>query len=438
MFHQSDRAACTCGRLVNSSGKDGIRMLNRNTWRIGALLVAVGALAALVATSVAPAASHKRNAGSLRIWVDADRLNATKKLAQQWASSRGFSVQVVQKGFGNIRDDLKTVKADDAPDVIMAAHDWTGELAANGLVVPLFPKKAALKQIPKYARTAFTYGKLFGMPVALENVGLFVNTKLAKVPKNWADLEKRALAFKKGGSGRVALDVQQGSGGDAYHMYPLFSGLCGYIFGSSHGKLNPNKLGVANPVFLKNSKLIDRWNKEGLVSSKIDGNTATQLFTSGKAAYWITGPWNIDTARKAGISFKIVQVPKIKCGSVPFLGVQGLMVTKYSSTHGVATAAKDFVQSFMAKSSSQYELTVLNGRYPANTAAAKRVKDAALKQIGQASKGGVPMPNIPQMNSVWGDLGTAWVKATKGSDATPAKAAFQTAARNIRTKIAGG
>jgi maltose-binding protein MalE len=48
------------------------------------------------------------------------------------------------------------------------------------------------------------------------------------------------------------------------------------------------------------------------------------------------------------------------------------------------------------------------------------------------------MPNIPQMNSVWGDLGTAWVKSTKGSDATPAKAAFQTAARNIRAKIAGG
>lgn len=413
-------------------------MLNRFTWRVGMVLVTIGALATLVAASVAPAASHKRTAGSLRIWVDADRLNAVKKLATQWASSRGFSVQVVQKGFGNIRDDLKTVKSEDAPDVIMAAHDWTGELAANGLVVPLFPKKSALKQIPAYARNAFTYGKLFGMPVALENVGLFVNTKLAKVPKSWSDLEKKALAFKQGGSGRVALDVQQGSGGDAFHMYPLFSGLCGYVFGKSNGRLNPNKLGVANPKFIKNAPLIDRWNKEGLVNSKIDGNTATQLFTSGKAAYWITGPWNIDTVRKAGISFKIIQVPKIKCASVPFLGVQGLMVTKYATPHGVASAAKDFVGNYMASPTAQYELTVLNGRYPANTAAAKRVKDSALKQIGQASKGGVPMPNIPQMNSVWGDLGTAWVKSTKGDGATPAQAAFKTAASNIRAKISGG
>ena len=37
----------------------------------------------------------------------------------------------------------------------MAAHDWTGELAANGSVVPLVPKAAALKAIPAYARKAF-------------------------------------------------------------------------------------------------------------------------------------------------------------------------------------------------------------------------------------------------------------------------------------------
>lgn len=411
-------------------------MLRKHTWRIGALLLAAGALAALVGASVAPAASHRQAATSVRIWVDADRLAAVKKVAQAWASSRGVQVDVVQRNT-NIRDDLKTVKAENAPDVIMAAHDWTGELAANGLVAPLFPKKSALQQIPAYARKAFTYGKLYGMPVALENVGLFVNTKLGKVPKSFADLEKKALAFKKKGGGRVALDVQQG-GGDAYHMYPLFSGLCGYIFGTSGGKLNPNKLGVANPKFIKNASLIDKWNKEGLVDSKIDANTSTQLFTTGKAAYWITGPWNIDTVRKAGISFKVVQLPKIKCNSVPFLGVQGLMVTKFAATHGVASAAKDFVGSYMATADAQYQLTVLNGRYPANTAAAKRVKDTALRQLGLASKGGVPMPNIPQMNSVWGDLGTAWVKSTKGAGATPAKQAFQTAAKNIRAKIAGG
>jgi maltose-binding protein MalE len=48
------------------------------------------------------------------------------------------------------------------------------------------------------------------------------------------------------------------------------------------------------------------------------------------------------------------------------------------------------------------------------------------------------MPNIPQMGSVWAELGSAWVKATQGAGATPARTAFATAAKNIRAKIAGG
>ncbi len=169
-----------------------------------------------------------------------------------------MTVSVVQKEMGPIREDLKTVQADTAPDVIVGAHDWVGELAANGSVVPLFPSTATKKQFPAYALNAFSYGtaikKLYGAPVALENIALVTNTKLAKVPTSFADMEKQALAVKKKTKAQVGLSVQQGSGGDAYHMYPLFSGLCGYIFGTnSAGNLDPSAIGVANPKFLKNA-----------------------------------------------------------------------------------------------------------------------------------------------------------------------------------------
>jgi hypothetical protein len=45
------------------------------------------------------------------------------------------------------------------------------------------------------------------------------------------------------------------------------------------------------------------------------------------------------------------------------------------------------------------------------------------------------MPNIPQMDSVWSELGGAWVKSTKGAGATKARIAFTTASRNIANKI---
>ena len=76
----------------------------------------------------------------------------------------------------------------------------------------------------------------------------------------------------------------------------------------------------------------------------------------------------------------------------------------------------------MMQSGPQLELALANGRFPANLAAAKQVKDPQLRAFGAASTGGVPMPNIPQMNSVWGDLGAAWVRSTKGSGLDPGQA----------------
>jgi arabinogalactan oligomer/maltooligosaccharide transport system substrate-binding protein len=278
--------------------------------------------------------------------------------------------------------------------------------------------------------------RLYGLPVQLENIGLVVNTKLAKVPKTFAQLEREALAFKKKSSGNLAIAVQQGAGGDAYHMYPFFSGLCGYIFGKNNvGNLDPSNIGVANARFLKNAPLIDKWNKEGLINSQVTSGTAQSAFLGKKAAFWITGPWNSATLKSSGIKFQIVQLPKISCQSVPFLGVQGLFVTKFAQQHGVGSAAVDLVTNYMAQPAAQVAVALAGGRPPANINAGKLVKDPVLAAFGKAGAGGVPLPNIPQMASVWSELGGAWVKSTRGAGAVKARTAFVTAARNIANKI---
>src|ERR687887_2370958 len=158
-------------------------MLNRQRGRLGTLLLAAIAVSVLVLAPGAPAARERAGAASLRIWTDKDRRADIERIAKAWGASRGVQVLVDEKGFGDIRDQLKTIQPENAPDVIIGAHDWTGQLAADGSIVTINPKKATLKQFPKYALSAFSYsGKLYGAPVALENVGLVVNTGLAKVP----------------------------------------------------------------------------------------------------------------------------------------------------------------------------------------------------------------------------------------------------------------
>jgi maltose-binding protein MalE len=417
-----------------------------NSKRRSIALLTAG-LAAIVATlagsasgSAAVSPTAKQGTGQLRIWVDNVQKPAVDAITSSWGSSRGVTVEVVIKDFGKIRDDLKTVKDENAPDVIVGPHDWIGELAANGLVIPLTLRKATQSQFPGYALDAFSYGtavkRLYGAPFALENIGLVVNTRLAKVPKSFADFEQQALAFKKKKSGNIAVAIPQGAGGDAYHMYPFFSGLGGYVFGKNRaGNFDVSDIGLANPRFLSNAGAIDRWNQLGFLNSKIDYGTAKDAFLKGKAAFWITGPWETKTLKESKLKLQIVQIPRNKFASVPFLGVQGYMVTKFAAVHGVESQAKDLVGNFMTSPSAQQQLAGANGRYPANTQAGKQVKDALLLQFGKAGAGGVPMPNIPQMASVWTELGGAWVKSTRGSGATKARTAFTTAARNIANKI---
>ena len=84
---------------------------------------------------------------------------------------------------------------------------------------------------------------------------------------------------------------------------------------------------------------------------------------------------------------------------------------------------------FFSTPSAQTQLAAAGGRAPANIKA--KATDPILAQFGAASKGGVPMPNIPQMGSVWSDLGQAWVRSTKGAGAMPAARSFTGAARSI-------
>src|SRR3954452_17288695 len=367
-----------------------MQISTKRTWSV--LTTFAVALCALV--DAAPALPQSTAGTTITIWTDHDRNAAVTKVANDWASSRGVTVKIVEQSFGDIRDKLKTVSTDDAPDVIVGAHDWTGELAANGLVVPLIPKKATLAQFPNYTLSAFSYGtavkKLYGAPVAIENVGLVVNTKLVKVPKTFTQLETEALAFKHKKKGNLAIAVQQGANGDAYHMYPFFSGLCGYVFGRNHaGNLDSGNVGVGAARFLRNAKLVDKWNREGLLNSSVTDSIAKNAFLKKQAAYYITGPWNTDTIKQAGIKFKIMQLPRIVCRSAPFLGVNGFMVTRFAAGHGVETLAKDLVVNYMSRTSSQASLAAAAHRPPANTKARLAVRDAVLNAFGRASVGGV-------------------------------------------------
>jgi arabinogalactan oligomer / maltooligosaccharide transport system substrate-binding protein len=403
---------------------------------VAAPVVMTVAFGSLLAAPVAMAADN-----TITVWVDQKRIANWRSVMP--TSYAGYTINLVPKEFTKVVDDLSTVSPDSAPDVIAYAHDATGELAANGLIVKLNVPAKTIKILSPFALNGFRYGSgLYGIPTQIENVAMITNANLIKTqPVTWDQLSTQALALKKAGKVTVPFAVPQGANGDAYHMYPLFSGLGGYIFGSTpSGAVNVKDVGLDNPTFRKNQPMINAWNKTGLINSKVDYGIAKTAFTTGKSPFWITGPWELEAIKALPFKYRVTPVPPMVSAikPVPFLGAQGAMVTKYAATHGVQVGANALVTQYLASAPFQAKLGAADGRTPANVIAQKNVADPVLKAFSAASTGGIPMPNVPQMGSVWGALGGAWVNSTKGAGAMPAQKAFAQAEATVRKSIAAG
>ena len=149
---------------------------------------------------------------------------------------KGLTVEVVEKDFGKIRDDLKTVQPESAPDVIIGAHDWTGQLAADGLVAAALPDARRRGRSSRRTRSARSRtaprSSASTAPRSCSRTSASSSTRSSpRCRRPSRSSRPPALAFKKKASGNLAVAVPQGAAGDAYHMYPFFSGLGGYVFG---------------------------------------------------------------------------------------------------------------------------------------------------------------------------------------------------------------
>lgn len=403
--------------------------------RKGRVAVAAAAAALGLSALIAPSAS----AAGKTIVIWADKLPAPA-LTQMAKGFKGATVKVVVRDFGKMRDDLKAITPADAPDLVFGAHDWTGEFAANGTVVKISLPAALKKQYGSNSLDAFSYnGQLYGMPMVVENMALVRNVDLAPTaPKTMDEMIATIKSLWAAGKTDKKIGIAI-PGGDPYHHYGFFSGLGGYVFGkTAKGADDPNNIGIDNSRFLKNAAVVDTWVKDGILSGSVDYGAAKTAFMDGKAPFWYTGAWEASSIAKI-TNFKVsvdvypTIVPGIK--SVPFLGYQGIWVTKYAKTHGVEAQARQFLLNYLAPTKGASAISNARGLAPANLTA--KNNDPWLAAFGKNGVNGVPMPAIPEMGKVWGDLGSAWAKTTKAAETVPAKTAFSQAASTIRNLIAG-
>jgi arabinogalactan oligomer / maltooligosaccharide transport system substrate-binding protein len=370
---------------------------------------------------------------SLIIWADDTRSPVLAQLGDDFEAQYGLRVVVTEKAFDNIRDDFKVAApTGEGPDIIIGAHDWLGELAENGLLAEINLGEKNDLFLPA-AVQAFVYdGTLYGMPYATENVAFVYNPDLVpEPPTTWTEVTEVAAQLEEAGTVPQGYIIQEN---DPYHFFPIMTAFGGYIFGLTDEGYNPEDVGIDSEGSIAAATWLDNMYKEGHLTpgAAINYDLMHAAFNNGEAAMMITGPWALPAIRESGISYAVTSLPGETQESQPFVGVQGFMVSAFSSD---PLLAQTFLQEFVATDEAMQAIFEADPRPSAFLSVRDAIEDEDIAAFADAGANGLPMPAIPEMSAVWTALGNAMQLVGQQREAPDV--AFKNAAEQVRTAIAG-
>ena len=374
----------------------------------------------------------------LVVWAEEKVATALDPLVGAYEAAAGVDIEVVVYDFGAIRTDVQTAgPAGEGPDVFLGAHDWVGELAANGVVAPLDLGSVA-SDLFEVGVTAFSYGgEVYGFPYATEAIAMFYNADLVdSVPATW---EEAKTACDTAGT-EFCVGTPSN---DAYHNHPFIASAGGYVFASTGG-FDASDVGLDNAGAIASAEYLDGLVKNGTVYSA-DYGGAMSNFQEGRALFWMTGPWARGDA--SAVNYGVGLIPQFDGNAAtPFVGVRGAMVSSFSDNQ---VLAQSFILDFFATIEVQQAMYESDPRLPATKSlfAVVEAADPIAASFAASASNGIPMPNIPEMGSVWGPMADALnvireqaygTNEETGVTINNATDAVKLAAEQVRNAIASG
>ena len=373
------------------------------------LVVAVAAATATGAFVAVPSQAAGTSARTVTIWsgaADAKSDNQTPIIAA-WAKTQGITINTVYKK--NVRDEfIKAVPDGKGPDLMVGAHDWTGQLVGAGVVAPVPVSGLGLSsKLSSATKSGFTVnGKIYGMPIYSENIALIWNKRDGVDPtgKSFMDLvnSKNGLAITR--------DL---TSGDPYHWSSVASSFGLTLFTrdnsgwtSTLGYGGTGSDAYANFLAGDAKKIIrpaDGWDQSAC--------------TLQKGAYIISGPWMYNHAQDtiSGCTAKPLKASELGIANIPSAG--GKTVHQFSGVYGYWQSSKvgsqpnaisvGKVLKYVGGADFQLALNKAGNNIPVNADALNQMTDKNLAAFGKAGVNAYPMPSFVFMDTVWSKVGSA-------------------------------
>lgn len=362
------------------------------------------------------------SAGTLTIWADDLYGPAMKEIGATFGEENGVTVNVETISKDLQAQFVTASQAGTGPDLVMGAHDWIGNLVQNGAIDPIPMTDATKALFQKTAVQAVTFNsQIYGIPFAVENIALYRNTALAPTaPATWEELQATATQLQSEGkvSELLALPIGTDGGPAPYHVQPIFTSGGGVLFVQNpDGSYDTKQMEMGSQGSIDAMTKIGQMGAAGLLKTSIGSDNVATLFTDQKAAFMVSGPWQLPAVEKSGVQYEVSDLPKFADGSEarPFIGAQNLYVAAKGANKALAQefATNYFIQPQVAKA-----LFDVQPRPPALLSVYDEVaaSNADIKAFGEAGADGQPMPAIPQMAAIFDPWGKALVNIIGGAD----------------------
>ena len=264
----------------------------------------------------------------------------------------------------------------------------------------------------------FTYdGKLYAVPANYATLSLYYNKKLiSKPPATVAELQQAAATATTGGNyGLVLADNA------TIQMWPILQWLSGGdIVDSNNCSVVQTPAGIASL-----QPWVDLVKTKKITPVGLTGAEADALFSAGKAAMEINGPWAAPGYKSAGIDLGLAPVPAASTGQPVTLGATAPLAVSAKTKH--PAQAQQFVAYWTSKTA-QLKFSQTTGFPPLRTDLAD---DAQLKAdpvvsvfANQVPAARLYLPQVPGATKVDSDAYVPLIqKATRDGDVAGAAAA---------------
>jgi arabinogalactan oligomer/maltooligosaccharide transport system substrate-binding protein len=351
-----------------------------------------------IATGLAVTPAHAAN--EIVVWADETRgPNLAKVIAAKGDWVAGYTIKIVSfSSFAALKDAFDKATGTTGPDIVVAANDWVPDGAKSGKLAPITLTAAQKSQFNPTQFFDLSYkGKLYGVPVDINNVAMIFNTKLvSSAPKSFGEMVDYYKANKTAKSLKAGLCVA--GGGMSWGAHSVFSalGADAYLM-TAKGTVNtvqsfnPSTFGSNVKKYLLNAD----GTSNGFFPATDTG--CKDNFLAGTVPFAVIGNWEWKDYVAKGFAMNLMPVPSVTGGYGHMFGsVSGALLTTFADKHGVAAGAKSVLTNFFGSAAGQVAYQAIESRPPAN----KGAQADGTVSAGQAGFGSAAsLAGIPQIGA---------------------------------------